>query len=81
MSTENNVILARVTLEVVIHNGKATEKEITDWLRFYLGKSGSLANSNPLADQEPDALPESLRWDVVCAGIKNLKKEKHVQYY
>lgn len=70
MSTGDKVILARVTLDVVIPNGQATEKEITDWLRFYLGSSGSLANANPLSDQEPEALPGSLKWDVVRAGVR-----------
>lgn len=63
------VILARVTLDVVIPNGCATEQEITDWLRFNLSLSGSLALSNPLSESEPDVVPGSVKWDVVRAGV------------
>lgn len=65
----DRVILARVTLDVAIPNGKASELEITDWLRFYLGQNGMLSRSNPLADQEPTVVPGSLQWDVVKAGV------------
>lgn len=65
----DKVILCRVTLDVAIPNGKASEREITDWLRFYLGQNGMLSNANPLADREPAVVPGSLKWDVVKAGI------------
>lgn len=65
----DKVILARVTLDVAIPNGVASEQEITDWLRFYLGQSGCLTRANPLADQEPTIISGSLQWDVVKAGI------------
>lgn len=68
-SPGDNVILARVTMDVLIPNGKATEQEITDWLRFYLARSGMLNNSNPLADEEPEAMPGSIKWDTVRAGV------------
>ncbi|ARU30877.1 hypothetical protein CAP31_03755 [Sulfuriferula sp. AH1] len=73
MSTTNNVIIVRVTFGVVIPNGQATEKEITDWLRFYLDGSGSLSNANPFADQEPEGVPGMFKWDVVCAGVRDRK--------
>lgn len=66
----DNVILARVSVDVVVPNGKATEQEITDWLRFYIGHSGFLRNSNPLVDEEPEVLSHTIKWDVVQAGIK-----------
>jgi len=64
----DNVILASVTLNVLIPNGRASEQEITDWLRFHLSQSGMLRNDNPLSDQEPEVVASSLRWDVVRAG-------------
>lgn len=64
----DRVILARVTLNVIIPNGRATEQQISDWLRFHLSQSGMLLNSNPLSDQEPEVIPSSIRWDVERAG-------------
>lgn len=64
----DNVILASVTLNVLIPNGRASEQEISDWLRFHLSQSGMLRNDNPLSDQEPEVVASSIRWDVVRAG-------------
>lgn len=63
------VIHARVTLDILIPNGVASEQEISDWLTFYLTNSGMLKNANPLADIEPEALPGSVKWEVIRAGV------------
>lgn len=64
----DRVILARVTLNVIIPNGRATEQQISDWLRFHLSQSGMLRNTNPLIDQEPEVIASSITWDIERAG-------------
>lgn len=64
-----SAILARVTVDVLVPNGQATEQQISDWLSFYLGARAHLENANPLADIDPMVLPGTLKWDVVRAGV------------
>lgn len=45
--------ILRVTIDVLLPVS-ATEKEISDWIRFSMCRSGSIENSNPLADEEPE---------------------------
>jgi len=61
----DRVILARVSMDVIIPNGAATEQQVTEWLRFYLSHSGMLHNSNPLFDHEPEVIASSVSWDVM----------------
>lgn len=67
--TGTPVIHARVTLDILIPNGVASEQEISDWLTYYLTHSGMLKNANPLVDIEPEALPGSVKWEVIRAGV------------
>lgn len=74
----DRIIVLNVNLKVLIPNGKASEKEVTEWIQFHFGEEKTINPKNSLVNLDPHIVKGDVDWKPVKAGLLKIKENGEV---